>query len=364
MSLVQLDVENVRNIQHAFLVPHPSLNLIFGKNGSGKTSLLEAIYLLARGRSFRSSRLAHVVRQSSDGLRVVAQISEAEHQIALGLEYWDKKLAIRAAGQAVQQASVLAQHLRLLLITPQSALIFQKEPKQRRRLIDWGLFHVEHQYLPVYRRWQRALDQRNAALRSHADAKALDLWDRSLVEAATELENLRKAYVERLAPVCLTFARRFSGLSEGLALNYRCGWGEVQSYADVLRAERDTDLRQGFTRAGPQRTDITMRMAGKNVVEYASGGQLKLLAISLYLAQLALMQSQAEKQCIVLVDDLPAELDEIHRNELMAMLTGLNSQLFLTSSDAHFVGCFQNIEHTLFHVEHGNIVASDVVLSR
>lgn len=355
MSVIQLNIENVRNIQQLSITPHPRVNLIFGDNGSGKTSLLEAMFLLARGRSFRSTRLANVVRQGAEGLRVVAQVADInEPQIPLGLEYWHGKLGIRAAGQAIKQASILAQHLRLLLITPQSALIFHKEPKQRRRLLDWGLFHVEHNFLPVYRRWQRALDQRNAALRTHVSN--LDLWDKALAETAEELNSMRKAYVARLAPACLAFSRRFSGLSAELELNYRSGWGDGQLYADVLRAERESDLQQGFTRAGPQRADIVLHIAGRGVADYASGGQQKLLAIALYLGQLSVMQSLAEKQCVVLVDDLSAELDDTHRNELMSMLIGLNSQLFITSSDAYFVEHFQKIEHKLFHVEQGKII--------
>lgn len=355
MSVIELDVENVRNIQHAVVVPHPHVNVVLGANGSGKTSLLEAIYLLARGRSFRSHRIANVMRQGSQGLRVVGKICDnASESLVIGFEYWQGKLSIRAAGQGVKQASVLAQHLRLLLITPQSALIIQKEPKQRRRLIDWGLFHVEHQFLSVYRRWQRALDQRNAALRSREDDKALSLWDKSLIESAIELDNMRAAYVALLTPIWLRYAKSFTGLNPDLELVYRCGWeGDGQAYADILCAERKTDLQQGFTRAGPQRADIVLRMGGKNVAEFASGGQLKLLSISLYLAQLVLLQASAEKQCIVLVDDLPAELDDVHRHELLAMLVSLNSQLFITSSEAQFLGYVQGIEHKLFHVEQG-----------
>ncbi|MHB0766091.1 DNA replication/repair protein RecF [Stutzerimonas sp. NM35] len=359
MSLSRISVTGVRNLQPVTLTPSPRINILHGDNGSGKTSLLEAIYLLGMARSFRSARLNPVIAHEQTSCTVFGQVTlDEERSSALGISR-DRSgdVRIRIDGQSVKSAAELADALPLQLINPDSFRLLEGAPKLRRQFLDWGVFHVEPRFLQAWQRLQQALRQRNSWLRHGTlDVASQAAWSRELSLASEEIDEYRRAYIQALKPV---FERTLAALLEleGFQLSYYRGWDKSLALADVLAASIERDRMMGHTQAGPQRADLRLRMAGHSAAETLSRGQQKLVVCALRIAQGHLVSEAKRGQCIYLVDDLPSELDETHRLALCSLLEQLNCQVFITCVDSNLLreGWRDDTPISMFHVEHGAI---------
>ncbi|MCJ8169426.1 DNA replication/repair protein RecF [Atopomonas sediminilitoris] len=359
MSLTRLSVTAVRNLHPVTLSPSPRINLLYGANGSGKTSLLEAIHLLGLARSFRSTRLHPVIQHEQPHCVLFGEVALAGGLRAqLGVQR-DRagEFVIRQDGKNLRSAAALAECLPLQLINPDSFRLLEGAPKVRRQFLDWGVFHVEQHFLPTWQRLQTALRQRNSWLRhARMDAALQAAWDRELIAASEQIDALRQAYLLQLKPVFQSVLGELIEL-DGLTLSYSRGWDKERSLADVLASSLSRDQQLGYTQAGPQRADLRLRIGGHNAADVLSRGQQKLVVCALRIAQGHLLQTVKRGRCVYLVDDLPSELDEQHRKALCRLLEALDCQVFITSVDADFVKDFwrEDTPLAMFHVEHGRI---------
>lgn len=354
MALSRLSIQNLRNIQAAAFDPCDRLNLIYGPNGSGKTSILEAIYLLGRGKSFRSAYSRRIVRHEQPELTVFGRILSADGGVhSLGIQIKEGRFRAKADGAFEQKSSNLAALLPLLLISPDGDKLIKGSPRQRRRFMDWGLFHVKHEFLSVWQRYNRLLQQRNTLLRQRR-RDLLHPWDNQLVAAAERLDQFRREYVDSLARQAQQFLLHLLKV-EGIEFSYQSGWPGADSYGEALRTNLDSDLKAGFTQRGPHRADLDMRVGGGPAAEVLSGGQQKLAACALLLAQARVFNQGKRENCIILVDDLPAELDTHHRHAFMQLLYSIGGQLFVTTTDRHLLDLGPFPEKRMFHVEQGGV---------
>lgn len=359
MSLSRVNVTAVRNLHPVTLSPSPRINILHGANGSGKTSLLEAIHLLGLARSFRSTRLLPVIQYDQPACTVFGQVQLADgRQTNLGVSRQRQgDFKIRIDGENARSAAQLAEALPMQLINPDSFRLLEGAPKIRRQFLDWGVFHVEPRFLPAWQRLQKALRQRNSWLRHGTlDAASQAAWDRELCLASDEIDGYRRAYIQALKPV---FERTLSELVEleGLSLSYYRGWDKDRQLIDVLTSTLTRDQQIGHTQAGPQRADLRLRLGGHNAADILSRGQQKLVVCALRIAQGHLVDQAKRGQCIYLVDDLPSELDEHHRRALCKLLDDLNCQVFITCVDHELLreGWRSDTPVAMFHVEHGSI---------
>ena len=359
MSLSRISVTGVRNLQPVTLHPSPRINILYGDNGSGKTSLLEAIHILGMARSFRSARLNPVITHEHTSCTVFGQVEFGTEQTsALGISRERSgDVRIRINGESVRSAAELADTLPLQLINPDSFRLLEGAPKLRRQFLDWGVFHVEPRFLQAWQRLQQALRQRNSWLRHGTlDAPSQAAWSRELTAASEEIDGYRRAYIQALKPV---FERTLASLLqlEGFQLSYYRGWDKERSLDDVLAASIERDRIMGHTQAGPQRADLRLRVGSHNAAETLSRGQQKLVVCALRIAQGHLVSDSKRGQCVYLVDDLPSELDDQHRFALCRLLEQLNCQVFITCVDSNVlrVGWRDDTPVSMFHVEHGAI---------
>lgn len=363
MSLRRLDIAQFRNLARVSIRPDAGINLLTGDNGAGKTSVLEAISVLSSGRSFRSSRTPAIIQFEQPSYTLFAEIFNPDLRtqpiVPIGISR-DRagEQQIRIAAQQARSAAQLAELLPVQIINADSFQLLEGSPKVRRQFIDWGVFHVEHRFFPVWQAAQKALKQRNKLLKygKMQAIQQLDIWDQSLAQYAEQLDLQRADYVEQLIP---EFNRTLSelNLSERIELSYYRGWDSEIDCFSMLQENRQKDMEQGFTQSGPHRADLRIRVNRLMAVDVLSRGQQKLVVCALLLAQGRLLQKLTGKQCVYLVDDLPAELDGEHRKYLCRVLEQMQCQVFITSVESDsLINCWsEQTPLTVFHVKHGEV---------
>ena len=363
-SLEALSVNGLRNLQEIAIEPASRLNILYGENGSGKTSLLEAIHLLASGRSFRSSKLDPLINHVSDEALVVAKLADGTR---MGLSKGRRKRhQLRLQDETQRNWEAVARCLPLQLIDSSAFQLLEGGPKARRRFLDWGVFHVEHSFVAAWRDSRKALANRNALLKQpRLDIAQLEAWDSELITAAAKVDKLRAETMERFMPLFLEVYAQLDGVyQDELTITYERGWANDEELADELIRLREVDRRYGSTQAGPQRADISVRLSRGPAVDILSRGQQKILVSALKIAQGRLLSETFGSHCLYLIDDLPAELDPENRAKVFGALLSLNTQLFVScveleglftpASKPLFAG-LSDAEKAQFHVEHGRI---------
>jgi DNA replication and repair protein RecF len=351
MTLARLEIDEFRCLERVRLGLDPRYNLFVGPNASGKTSLLEAIFFLGRGRSFRTRRLDRLVRQGHDAFRIVGWIENAGRTTVLGVGGDRRSTEIRIGGSPAAGAGELASHFPPQIIDPEIHKLLEEGPHRRRRFLDWGVFHVEHTFLETWQRYHRALRQRNAALKPGSDPSAARVWDPEILAAGNRLDEIRRSYLAVLEPTLADFGQRLLGLPVSLA--YNAGWPAGESLGEALLRSTDRDRRHGITHVGPHRADVTARVDGHVARERVSRGQQKLLAAALTLAQLAVQEERAPGSGALLLDDPAAELDAGNLGRLLTVVRELDVQLFVTALRPDLPGL--GAPGALFHVEHGRV---------
>lgn len=354
MTLLKLDVFSVRNIHSASLLPSSSINLITGANASGKSSLLEAIFILGRARSFRTTHIKQAIAFEQSNLIVSAQNRLSNGSVSnIGIQIDNKQCEIRIDQENKQKAD-LAYALPVQLIHPKSYRLLDAGPQIRREFLDWGIFNHNRNFLPNWRKFSKALQQRNALLKSR-QIKQLSAWDKELVEYGCLVNDYRQQYIQTLQSVFLEMAGHFLETAQ-IDLRFIRGWDEKQTLEQVLKADLEKDIRYGYTHSGPHRADFLTFLDKRLAKDYLSRGQQKLLVVALMLSQVRLLNREAQNTCCILIDDLTAELDTENRVKLLEYLSLLGCQVFMTATELADFGDLSALEnYKMFHVEHGCI---------
>lgn len=353
MYLKTLTLENVRNLKKQSLEPGSQQNLIIGPNGSGKTSLLEAIHLLCVSRSFRTHRIDQVYTRGTGQLRVTGSLYDAERgrEIPLGVAKAKGFQEIHVDRRRIGSISELTQFLPVVVLNPEAHELLEQGPKQRRQFVDWGLFHVEPGFLSVWKEFYRVLRQRNAALRQSRNVREAAAWDPAYLAAAQRLHRMRQDYIERIRGPLQHFCELL--LEEEGDFDYRQGWQQNHSLGEALNQQLDKDQERGFTHSGPHRADIRIQVGNESAQAYLSRGQQKLMVCAMRLAQVRHLRDRG-KDSLLLVDDLPSELDVDRRQRLLAALAQLRMQSFITATEAEAVPD-NGVPTKRFHVEQGTV---------
>jgi DNA replication and repair protein RecF len=359
MRLVRLEVAHVRNLSSVRIDLVDGLNLFIGANGAGKTSVLEAVHLLARGRSFRTARIGSVIERGAEALWVRADVAdERQGDLMIGLQKRRDNVAeARINGLPERRQSEVAALLPLQLLLPDGADLVLGGPGERRRFLDWGMFHVKPGALTALREFQRALRQRNALLRS-ARGRADQLpsetsaWTDRVVELGERVSLLRNEYVEQLREHFATaLARIAPDLS--VAMEYLRGWSDDVDLAKSLRESSGRDVKFGATHPGPHRAELRLRVGSDAAAETLSRGQAKAVATALRLAQARFTMSAAGRRSLFLLDDVGAELDLAHSTHFFEALAEMGCQVMATATAVPEHGARFEGRRRLFHVEHG-----------
>jgi DNA replication and repair protein RecF len=350
MSLVEIEVTNLRCIEQAELAVAPSLTLLWGDNGAGKTSLLEAIFMLGRGRSFRMRNNERLVRYGQDRLRIIGKVgapSGTEHVV--GLEVSREGSVARIHGRSAESLAELSQVFPVQVIDPGVHRLVEEGGYRRRRWLDWAVFHVEPRFMGTWLRYTRALKQRNASLKQTGSDPGA--WDPELARLGESIAQSRHHLLEQLLPYWRETVLALSGLE--VELHYLKGWSQDQTLIEALRGSRARDELRQVTHAGPHRADVAVRLCGRPARDVLSRGQQKLVAAAMTVAQLRLLQDATQTAPTLLLDDPAAELDGERLERFIAQVGQLRCQLVVTSLQSGS-RLFGTPERT-FRVEQGRV---------
>ena len=348
-----LKVNQFRNLTDVEIVPHSQFNFFFGQNGAGKTSLLESIYYLSVGRSFRTHLTQHLVQNNTDGFSVFISLNERRKSIPMGVErncYGERHLKIN--GEIALNWSLAARYLPLCALSAMSYRFLLNGPKVRRQFLDWLVFHMKPSFFPIWKRIQRSLKQRNAALKANLPLEQISHWDELLIVDAEQLHKLRKDTISEFIPLFSQILQEFLP-NYSLKSHYFRGWSEKRSLKEQLLSNLTQDLQRKYTHDGPQRADFRLTIHKLPAQNILSQGEQKLVTYALYFAQGLLLKEKTGISPIYLIDDFPAELDTSKRDCVIKLLNCLESQVFISGINLQEIKMPTN--SSIFHIEHGAV---------
>lgn len=358
MALSRLIINHFRNLTAVDLELSCGFNFLVGENGSGKTSLLEAIFYLGHGRSFKSHISNRIIHYDQDKFVLFGNIEEAKHQWSVGIQKTRQgDTTLKINGEDGKKISDLAHLLPMQIITPEGLTLLNGGPSYRRAFLDWGLFHQYTEFYSLWANLKRLLKQRNAALQQVRHYAELKSWDIELVKIAHRVSELRANYAEALRPEIEKTCQFFLPELE-ISVSFHQGWEKESDYGEILAQGFERDRNIGYTMVGPQKADFRFKANGLPVEDVLSRGQLKLLMCALRLAQGEYLIAQKERQCLFLVDDFASELDPTKRELLAHRLRQSGSQVFVTAITKDQLQQMQWQEQDkdrLFQVQNGNI---------
>lgn len=361
MPLSRLKVNQFRNLSLVDLQFSPDINLIYGHNGSGKTSLLESIFVLGLGRSFRGHKIKPLINETAEQLVVHGKSEDWVIGVARPRRGASQ---FKVNGTAVTSLAELTKTFPAVVINSDTFQLLAGGPKERRQFLDWLVFHVEPSFYPSWKGAARCLKQRNIMLRhGRMSYGEVAPWDRELVEHTEQLTKLRVDCFERFKETFLALVEEFIAV-DSLTLSYWPGWNAAEgSLAQLLTNKFEVDCARGHTTNGFHRADLKLKIGKQEASEVLSRGQQKLMVCALMLAKCLVYQEATSRKIVILVDDLPSELDDYHQKLLVDWLNKLNCQVFVTGVDKQALlnpwGEYPERQIAVFHVEHGNINQSE-----
>lgn len=358
MKLEQLQILSFRNLSEVNLEPATDLNIIYGLNGSGKSSFLEALHYLGFARSFRTSKHQHVIQHGQERFTLFCKASNDNREYKLGLQRLrNGDVQVKLNGEKAHKGSELVKLFPVQIFTPQSSDVITGSPKLRRKFLDWGLFHVEHSFFNISNLYSKCLKQRNAVLRKGIviNAAEEEFWLAKLAEYGEQLSQLRINYLQQLEPYIQQNLTKF--LPEFcFKISYHRGWENELSLFDSLQKNRERDVKSRYSTTGPHKAEFKFKVDGINAADSLSRGQLRMLMAGLQLAQTQHLNQSRNSSSIFLLDDIGAELDAGKRDVFISSLLESNAQIFVTAIDKQQINLLSNDKiKKVFHVEHGQV---------
>ncbi len=356
MFLQRLSIQNFRGLSASQIEFSPSLNVFYGDNGVGKTSLIEAIYFLSCCKSFRTNSIDNLTCYNQDWffIDVVASKHQTGLQHSINVRRVKKQNRVTVDDTIIRKASILSQLLPTLVVCSERQRLFLASPQTRRNFLDWGLFHVKPNSINLFSKYERVLRQRNSAIKQGQSSDLIKTWDQELIGMGEQITQLRLWFIKELSKI---LNRRYSSSfgDNQFVINYDAGYGKYGNLSDAINGGFEQDCRYGYTRYGPHRSEFNVVYNDRNVKDDFSKGQIKLLVYFMVLSQAVLIEREKDIKPWLLFDDFSSDLSVDSVDMVFSSIIKSGCQVFLTSA-MEFTRYVKNDPNVcLFHVEHGNI---------
>ena len=349
MLIEELKLKNFRNYSELTLHPHPGVNLYFGRNGSGKTNLLEAIHYCSLGRSHRISNDANAVKNGEAFALSSVSIRNSLGQREIAVRFHPdetQKKSILLDGKKIAKFSDMMGCLRCVIFSPEDLGLIKEGPSLRRRYLDMMISQINRGYFIALQQYRTCMDQRNALIRnlranSYADTSMLSAFEEIMAAPAAVIIRERRRIVSLLSECARETYQRVSDTDEIFRLAYHSSVKEETEIEEVLcrlfRENREDDIRMGFTSVGPHRDDLILTLNKNQMKQFASQGQIRTAALSMKLSQMQILRDQSGEEPVLLLDDVMSELDRKRRACLIGEISSF--QTFITCADRDDVDC-------------------------
>ncbi len=371
MSVAKLTTFNFRNLSPTSIYFHPKLNFFIGDNGSGKSSLLEAIFFIGHGKSFRTSKAEHLATYDADNF-VVSIRDCNDLQLGLSKDLNKGLTCININGQRHARLSELAKNIAVQIVTPESFKLFFGGPKERRRFVDLGMFHVKHDFSKHWSDFNRVIKQRNACIRNGVDRSTLNYWTKTFCQLSANVDKIRSQYVtDLIAELPYWLDLLLPNIADKVTVQYLRGWPQKKRLIDALNDSIDREISYGYSVYGAHKFDVKFLIGKLALESQLSRGQQKLFLLALTFAQAKLIARVNRVKPILLIDDIGAELDTHSRRALSIAMSKLDCQIVITAIEEGVLQPFINdlqgsdeessdkTKFHMFHVKHGGIITSE-----
>ena len=349
MLIEELKLKNFRNYRELALCPHPGVNLFFGRNGSGKTNLLEAIHYCSLGRSHRISNDANAVKNgeafASSSVSIQNALGRREISVRFHPDEAQKK-TILIDRKKITRFSDMMGCLRCVIFSPEDLGLIKEGPSLRRRYLDMMISQVSRGYFIALQQYKAGMDQRNAVIRNMrmnaaGDLSILSAFEEAMAAPAAVIIRERRRVISLLSDIALDTYRRISDTDETFRLSYHSSVKEETEIEETLcrlfRENREDDIRMGFTSVGPHRDDLSLTLNKNQMKQFASQGQIRTAALSMKLSQMQILRDLSGEEPVLLLDDVMSELDRKRRACLIGEISSF--QTFITCADRDDVDC-------------------------
>lgn len=334
MIISRLQIHNFRNIGFLDLRPSENINVIYGPNGSGKTSVLEAISYMALGHSFRNATVHHLIKNNKDSFALSANIvQDTGEEDSLGISRTRSKgrdLTIKLNEKKLSRLIDLIDRVCVQVIHPDSFMLVSGTPEKRRAFLDWGVYYTNPNFKKCWIEYRKILTQRNALLKSHGENEQFEIWDGMLADLSERISEMRRSYLNDIKSLMQNKLEAFlNGMKFTFTLSQ--GWENGKKLKEILKLNLEKDKLLGYTFYGCHRADLKIRVNSYPAGDTLSRGQIKLLVCAMKLSQGAILKEKTGRKCIYLIDDLNSELDSKSRMLLLNDISANSNQIFITN---------------------------------
>ncbi len=335
MYFKSIELENFRNYGILSLEFDPKLNIITGKNAQGKTNLIESLYIMGLGKSFRTAKDAEMIQFEKEFSKAKALIQDEDKETVIEIVYGAEGKVIKLDGVKLQRSADLLENVYIVVFSPDDLRIVKDGPENRRKFIDRELCQIKPIYYSDLGNYKKVLKQRNYLLKNkYEDRELFEVFDESLAEYGTRIIKERYRFTERISEISEKIHSDISGQNENLSIEYETSFGKEvtkEEYREKLKRSFQSDQFKGYTGIGPHKDDLCIKIDNKDIRAYGSQGQQRTASLSLKLAEIGLIKQETGKNAVLLLDDVLSELDVSRQEYLINSMKDI--QVFITATE-------------------------------
>lgn len=366
MYLKGLNLINFRNYEALYLEFNSKINLLIGKNGQGKTNIVEAIYLLSFGKSFRTNKDKEMIKFECENLYIGGNFIKYNRKslIEIGIGKNNKK-GIKINKINIEKIYELLGNLNVVIFSPEDLRLVKEGPKERRSFIDKEISQIMPKYYNYLTNYNKILFQRNKLLKSnYVDINLIEVYDESLAKYGSYIYILRRDFIKKITSISSEMHKNLTNNLEDLSIKYKNQLNindedtvntVYERFIEKLKSGHNHDIETRTTRYGIHKDDLLICINGLDIRLYGSQGQQRTASISLKLSEIELIKNEVGEYPILLLDDIFSELDETRQKLLVDNLDKV--QIFITTAEASHKKIFSNENTTIFNIEKGNVIS-------